>query len=98
MNENIIPDNENIINCNNYFKWLIWCHHSFPNSEKLIFVYDHLKKINDSEKQDLFKKSINLYGNLYIELNLKTSRLFTQYNKVFWIYNNITDKIYDKIF
>ena len=40
----------------------------------------------------------NLYVNFYIELNLKTSRLFTQYNKVFWIYNNITDKIYDKIF
>ena len=88
-------ENNEIINYKNYFNWLTWQQtvlFSIPENSKI--VYNKLLKIEENERIKLFNTALELYGeNLNIELNLKTSYIFTQYNKTSWIYNTITDKI-----
>lgn len=100
ITNDLIFEDEEIINFKNYFRFITWqqsVSFSVPTESKL--VYKHLIKISEVEKLELFNNAVKLYGNnLYKEINLKTSYIFTQYNKISWIYNTITEKINDIIF
>jgi len=90
-------ENEEIIDYKNYFSWISWQQTvSFSTPENSKIVYNELLKIDENERIKLFNTALELYGeNLNKELNLKTSYIFTQYNKTSWIYNTITEKIFD---